>query len=182
MAYTRTTWVKNQTPLSAENLNNIESGLEAVDKIVQNLLDKTYPVGSIYISVNDTSPSELFGGTWEAVAQGRTLVGVGYNVANTTDYWGACGANTVNFPAGEMGGQMRHTLTIDEMPSHRHSFSTVVSCIGGGSSNKTGTTKAGNDQNTINGTAFNPVQLEGGGSAHNNLQPYLAVYMWKRTA
>lgn len=182
MAYTRTTWVKNQTPLSAENLNNIESGLEAVDIIVQNLLDKTYPVGSIYISVNDTSPSELFGGTWEAVAQGRTLVGVGYNVANTTDYWGACGANTVNFPAGEMGGEMTHKLTTNEIPKHTHAFSSSVSAIGGNANNKTGTTKSGADQYTINGRAFNPVGNTGGDGRHNNVQPYLAVYMWKRTA
>lgn len=78
-----------------------------------------YPVGSIYISVNATNPSELFGGTWEQI-RGRFLVGTGSNDANTTDFLGPEWAGRVNVPTGELGGESMHTLTVDQMPSHTH--------------------------------------------------------------
>ena len=78
---------------------------------------RTYPVGAIYISVSSTSPASLFGGTWERIS-GRFLIGAGAAEANTTDYWGTLGASDVNCPAGEMGGEATHTLTVIEMPSH----------------------------------------------------------------
>lgn len=66
-----------------------------------------YPVGSIYMSVNSTSPATLFGGTWEALDEGRVLIG--------------CNAT---YPAGSIGGEFEHTLTVDEMPSHNHVINT----------------------------------------------------------
>ena len=66
-----------------------------------------YPVGSIYMSVNSTNPSQLFGGTWEAIAGGRVLIG-----------------QNTSYPAGSTGGEATHTLTTNEMPSHSHSGST----------------------------------------------------------
>lgn len=80
-----------------------------------------YPVGSIYLSVTDTDPATLFGGTWERISQGRFLIGSGANAANTTAYWGEYPAGKENFPAGEMGGEVEHTLTVDEIPAHTHS-------------------------------------------------------------
>ena len=70
------------------------------------LLNLVYPVGSIYISTSSTNPGTLFGGTWQAFAQGRTLIGVG-----TSDQ---------AFSAGATGGESTHTLTTNEMPSHTH--------------------------------------------------------------
>ena len=90
-------------------------------------LDNVYPVGSIYMSTSPTNPHNLFGGTWEAYAQGRVLIGVGQG----TD------ANGVKktFNAGATGGEYEHTLTVGEIPAHSHS-GTAVS---GGSHSHAGT-------------------------------------------
>lgn len=117
-----------------------------------------YPVGAIYLSVTDANPASLFGGTWERIG-GRFLLG-----ADST------------YAAGSTGGESAHTLTVDEMPRHNHEIDNLNS--------------SGND------TPFMTVQAQekkgyggnvqtmyaGGGKARNNLPPYLAVYMWKRTA
>ena len=71
------------------------------------------------MSVNATNPAELFGGTWEQI-KGRFLLGVGPNEANTTNWWGTEQPGNVNAPAGELGGESWHTLTVDQMPSHTH--------------------------------------------------------------
>lgn len=123
-----------------------------------NLLDLTYPVGSVYLSVNNTNPSSLFGGTWVEFAKGRTLVGVD---TTQTEF------NTVE----KTGGEKEHKLTVEEMPAHTHPSN--VSAWGGGSSFtfETSTIKTGRDENT--GSV-------GGDQPHNNLQPYITCYMWKR--
>lgn len=135
-----------------------------------------YPVGSIYLSVNDTNPATLFGGTWEQISQGRFLLGAGANVANTTDYWGAYPAGKENFPAGEMGGEVEHTLTVAEMPSHTH-----TERLEWGNTKAWGLTGTGQganavvDQGSVTGAT-------GGGKPHNNMPPYLVVFMWKRVS
>ena len=127
----------------------------------QDLLDMIYPVGSIYISVNSTSPATLFGGTWVAFGSGRTLVGIN---TNDDDF------NIVE----KTGGEKSHILTIDEMPSHSHNFSL-----------KYWGAAAGNDGHflDINGNKTQTYTTEqvGNDNGHNNLQPYITVYMWKRT-
>ena len=69
-------------------------------------LNQVYPVGSIYMSVNSTSPAKLFGGTWEQIKDMFLL---------------ACGDTYAN---GAKGGEASHTLTVAEMPAHSHSAST----------------------------------------------------------
>lgn len=135
-----------------------------------------YPVGAIYLSVNDTDPATLFGGTWERISQGRFLIGAGANVANTTDYWGSYAAGAENFPAGEMGGEVTHTLTVDEMPSHAHAERLEWS-----NTKAWGLTGTGQGANAVvdQGTA---TEATGGGKPHNNLPPYLVVFMWKRVS
>ena len=135
-----------------------------------------YPVGSIYLSVNDTDPATLFGGTWERISQGRFLIGAGANVANTTDYWGAYPAGKENFPAGEMGGEVEHTLTVDEMPPHTHSERLEWS-----NTKAWGLTGTGEGANAVvdQGSA---TEATGGGKPHSNMPPYLVVYMWKRVS
>ena len=128
--------------------------------------DKIYPIGSIYISVNSTNPHDLFGGTWEQLKD-RFLLGAGgsYTLGNT-------------------GGEASHTLTVAEMPEHKHVFSNITP---GGNTAKyeqwrnTGVTNS-NAQRTPSGSTFNGAETEptGGNQAHNNMPPYLAVYMWKR--
>ena len=136
------------------------------------ILNAVYPVGSIYMSINSTSPATLFGGTWEAISQGRTLVGVGTG----TDING----DSMTWTAEAEGGEYLHTLTVNEMPSHSHSTVYISSFSGGNQNTRTG---YGYNEVALNRSSYgNSVANTGGGQAHNNIQPFFAVYMWKRTA
>lgn len=157
-------------------------------------LDNIYPVGSIYLSVNDTDPSTLFGGTWEQIAQGRTLIGVGTG----TDI------NNVSqsFEVNNTGGEYKHTQTINEMPIHTHSqnaHSHVQFTIGNDAtanpwvlSHNSGAWgvetrqqyayRAGTGTNLTTGGTTATNNNTGGGQSFNVMQPFLAVYMFKRIA
>lgn len=142
-----------------------------------NIFDLIYPVGSIYISVNSTSPKVLFGGTWERIME-RFLFG--------------CGDE--RYPAGHTGGEEQHVLTVQEMPSHKGHLSAGIS--GGvpmGKGNYEGYLNksvmndypGGNYRgwNVYAGNEMHPASEAVGESwAHNNMPPYLCVYIWKRTA
>ena len=141
--------------ITAAEVRNLVGAQDASTAI--SLLD-VYPVGAIYTSVVSTSPASLFGGTWVAFAAGRVLVGIN---SSDGDF------NQVE----ETGGAKTHTLSINEMPSHRHSITSGSGTSGGGRSADTSSSGA---------TVYS--NYEGGGAAHNNLQPYIVVYMWKRTA
>lgn len=142
-----------------------------------------YPVGSIYTSVNATNPSILFGGTWEAIG-GRFLIGG--NVApglNTSNYYGTITENSP-FTPGTTGGQDYHVLTANEMPVHSHRILQANNATG-----TTGTwvTNAGTSNSlkvaySGSKTSNNVIETTGGGARHNNMPPYMVVYMWKRTA
>lgn len=124
-----------------------------------------YPVGSIYMSINSTSPATLFGGTWERI-QGRFLLG-----ASST------------YSAGSTGGEASHTLTTSEMPSHYHDE--YLGNDGGDDSAPSGYYGWPSIASTSTKTWWAPgskTSRAGGGNAHNNMPPYLAVYIWKRTA
>ncbi len=129
------------------------------------ILEAVYPVGSIYMSVNSTSPQALFGGTWEPI-QGKFLLG-----------------SSASHKAGSTGGEETHALTLGEMPEHTHP---MYSGNGGGSD--TWTPDAGSyliDSVTLTkNTWWARIGMDsaGSGNAHNNMPPYLAVYIWKRTA
>lgn len=125
-------------------------------------VDLIYPVGSIYMSVNATNPKELFGGTWQQI-QGRFLLGM-----------------SSSYPAGSTGGEATHTLTANEMPNHTHQYIdywTVAAASG-----------TGRRAVKFNNNNYSPESgglstgSSGGGQPHNNMPPYLAVYIWKRTA
>lgn len=131
-------------------------------------LNDVYPIGSIYLSVSQTNPSSLFGGTWEAFANGRTLVGIDTQQEEF---------NTVN----KLGGEKDHILTTQEMPTHNHSYNS------GFDNNATGlfTQPAGSGYpgtHIVGGYNILYTQNTGENQAHNNLQPYIVVYMWKRVA
>jgi hypothetical protein len=139
-------------------------------------LSAVYPVGSIYMSVNSTSPAVLFGGgSWEQL-KNRFLIGCGDTYA-----------------AGATGGSATHKLTANEMPVHEgHMYDNYVNNAytdrGGDtnsyylSSNAAGYAKYENRPFKV--VSGNEMIIQGysrgGGAAHNNMPPYLAVYMWKR--
>lgn len=118
-------------------------------------LPELYPVGSIYLSVNDTDPGTLFGGKWEQLKDVFLLA------AGDT------------YAPGTTGGEAEHTLTGEEMPAHSHTLQGVATRV------------AGNNWNgavgTVSPTSTISLGSTGGGQAHNNMPPYLAVYAWKRT-
>lgn len=117
-----------------------------------------YPVGSIYLSVTDADPAALFGGTWERIG-GRFLLG-----ADST------------YAAGSTGGEAAHTLTADEMPRHNHEIDNLNAS---GNATPYMTVQA-QDKKGYGGNV--QTMSAGGGKANNNMPPFLAVYMWKRTA
>ena len=134
---------------------------------IKSFLDAVYPIGSIYMSVKATNPGTLFGGTWVAIAQGRCLVGV-----NTSD-------NDFKTPE-KTGGEKKHTLTVAEMPSHSHTIGTKNLWMQSptyGNINP-GATEGANQADI----EPNQTNVRGNNQPHNNLQPYLCVYIFKRTA
>lgn len=143
-------------------------GPQTLKSVITNII---YPVGSIYISVSDNTAQKVqnrFGGTWEAFGTGKTLVGID---ANDTDF------DTVE----ETGGEKTHTLIESEMPSHKHFTSNYN---GGGNVTGMATTNASPHGSQDYWNFNNPgnSSYTGGNQPHNNLQPYVVVYMWKRTA
>lgn len=171
-------------------------GTDNLDKT--SILNLVYPVGSIYMSANNVSPQTFLGGTWVSWGEGRVPVGVS---SSDTDF------NT----AEKTGGEKTHRLSVDEMPWHDHSgtYSTVETKTihtrptGGALQHlgiRTYTVKYDVNEQTQeymvapaggsvleveNGTVINSqygVCPNGSGVAHNNLQPYITCYMWKRTA
>ena len=123
----------------------------------------SHPVGSLFETTVSTNPGTLYGGTWAAWGGGRTPVGV--NTADTS-------FNTVE----KTGGAKTHTLTVQEIPNHDHDLNAVNE----GVDNPNGGYHPGwtfNKQYTAQVMSAST----GGGQAHNNLQPYITCYMWKRT-
>lgn len=154
------------------------------EKIKTMQADK-HPIGSIYLSIDATNPAVYFGGTWERLKD-RFLLAAGDT-----------------YPAGSKGGEAEHVLTEAEMPSHRHTYNKylVANDADGGywthnnqfsvavrRSVGSTTVVPPNDAVGTYGSVCTEENLEqpmntaGGGQPHNNLPPYLAVYMWVRIA
>lgn len=161
MAYTKTTWVNGKTPINADNLNKIENQLETLTNLQDQLLDIFYPIGSYY-ETSDTSfdPNVTWRGTWVKDSKGRVTVALNDSDADF---------NTIS----KTGGEKTHTLTVNEMPSHVHGIQTWHD---GGATNGTQAYDARNKGNT----AY--TNSAGGNQPHNNLQPYIVVVRWHRTA
>lgn len=122
------------------------------------LFDLIYPVGAVYISMNNTSPATLFGGSWTKV-EGKFLLGT-----------------SSAYPSGSSGGEETHTLTVNEMPSHNHTFYLQR---GGSTGEKTALLEWANSSQ-VSGWQSWQTDDTGGGQAHNNMPPYLAVNIWYR--
>ena len=128
-----------------------------------NTLDilKPYPIGSIYMSISDTSPASLFGGTWESIND-VFLLGSGTTYTN-----------------GSTGGKAAHTLTVDEMPSHNHyiyrdNFLKLSVIFSAGT--------ASTESFILSEANYNNLHISNSGLSqpHNNMPPYLTVNIWKR--
>lgn len=140
---------------SVEDISGGSGG--AIDKA--EIINMIYPVGAIYMSVNAASPATLFGGTWERI-QDTFLLAAGSAYA-----------------AGATGGEAEHTLAVEEMPSHNHDFTNGVNVMGSSSN----AFASGNGAWAPSGTVLRTDTIKtGGGQPHNNMPPYLAVYVWKR--
>ena len=135
------------------------------------VLKKAYPIGSVYINAsNATNPASLLGfGTWSAFGAGKVMVGLD--------------AGDTSFDtAGETGGEKTHTLTVAEMPEHDHQITRQYDKAG--FSTPYGEPAAGWSlpMGAASATNMCPTAKTGGSGSHNNLQPYIVVYFWKRTA
>ena len=168
------------TPYSIPEID--DSSVSLVDTWSSSKIrDFIYPVGAVYISVNNVSPETIFGGTWEQI-QDTFLLAAGST-----------------YTAGNTGGEATHTLTTDEIPAHTHGSKTLTGTMNplawATSASESGIVSGtqlhvdrvgnsgsnwGDRQYTINATHEH--DSVGGGQAHNNMPPYLVVYMWKRTA
>lgn len=139
------------------------------------ILQAVYPVGSVYIATSSASPSELFGfGTWEQIKD-TFLLSAGDAYA-----------------AGSTGGEAEHTLTYKELPKtngaiimHNASYGTNIAGVSGcftSSTTNQGTYRNGGSALEADTVSIGKINYSNGGEnqPHNNMPPYLAVYMWKR--
>ena len=161
-------------PTAAEGTDTTQVATTAfVKDAIDTAILAVYPVGSIYCTVETTNPQTAFGGTWVAFGSGSVMVGQQSTAHDSTET-----GNDLDFNSREeTGGSKTHTLTTDEMPAHTHTISY---------SDQTDVELHGSSETTIQevdeGASTRTTSETGGGSAHNNLQPYIVVRFWKRTA
>lgn len=185
-----TTYIKNISV--SDNTLTVYKGDGSATNLDIISFDQIYPIGAIYMSTISTNPAILFKiGNWEALPAGRVLLAQG------TSTWG------VNYSAGSTGGEDKHTLTVSESAPHNHTGNATTSGSththaltmrashgksGNGGVPRFGDGDVWSDYKTQNLSAAGEhshaitINNSGGGQAHNNMQPYLSVYMWKRTS
>lgn len=185
-----TTYIKNISV--SDNTLTVYKGDGSATNLDIISFDQIYPIGAIYMSTVSTNPATLFKiGNWEALPAGRVLLAQG------TSTWG------VNYSAGGTGGEDKHTLTVSESAPHNHTGNATTSGsththaltmrashgkFGNGGVPRFGDGDVWSDYKTQNLSAAGEhshaitINNSGGGQAHNNMQPYLSVYMWKRTS
>ena len=150
---------------------------ETIPQTTQTKVDwkSIYPVGAIFLSVSATSPEKLFGGKWEQITD-RFLLAAGSS-----------------YVAGSTGGEADHTLTVEEMPRHNHTGLLKAQGFVGWPSYTNNDYEIVHDytggdyygpNNTFNVAYVSGVTINSNGNSqpHNNMPPYLAVYIWKRIA
>lgn len=138
---------------------------------LQSLLDFIYPVGSIYISYSHVSPASMFGGTWTRI--------------NNAFLWATSSTGEI----GQTGGESTHALTVNEMPSHKHTIrwndaNNPAVSLSNSNASGSGTSGSGYILSYTKGTVYTDSLVAGnvgGGAAHNNMPPYIQVSVWRRT-
>lgn len=160
-------------------LANIITKFKTVSLKDSGLLDMIYPVGTVQIFTNDIDPNVVYGGTWVQM-KGRFLLGSGANDSNTTEDFGSCSSSYINRTLGEKGGEVKHYLSSNEMPSHNHSVHNPYTNTG---ANGVIIPASGGTASAWDASySWNPTGWTGGGAAHNNMPLYTVVAMWHRTA
>ena len=159
-----------ETTELTSKIDNNTSQITSLNSMLSVYWKTLYPIGSIYISTNSKfNPNTTWGGTWKKTADGRCLIG-----ANDT------------YPLGSTGGEATHTLSVNEIPSHDHNLSDWAMSwkLTGDSGEVNINTPVTSNAWTDNHGYFKSQtsKATGGGQPHNNMQPYLAVYIWERTA
>ena len=151
------------------------------DIVAPMFLNKIFPIGAVYITYGNNNPGNFLGGTWERFGQGRTLVGEGT---------GNDGSTSMSFDTYTVGGEYRHKLTIDELPSHAHKpHDWDVITAQGGNTGFYNMTYLGDNNRT---GVFNPFihdydknrygSYVGNNEPHYNVPPYVVTYFWRRIA
>ena len=196
------TYDYNNAPSVAAVRNYFESSAVLHQSDIENIVSQAvsaallagHPVGSIEVNVSGDNPGTYLGGTWESFGTGKTLVGID---ASQTEF------NTIE----KTGGEKTHTLTTNEIPAHTHGSKSlvgtwanwgegsgqvsrtangykvtgIVSAVGDNNQYGWGTNTGRDQDNTsLKIDATHEHNSVGGGQAHNNLQPYITVYFWKR--
>lgn len=155
--------------------NNIVAAVNEIYNLVSaNILEKTYPVGSVYMSFNGTSPAKLFGGTWVEIGNENEELFPLFTAVN----------NGGGFVAGETGGEAEVKLTVNQIPMHSHDTGVTTSAAEmprkGLSSVAFADNGAFANRLCVTGK-ITPTGNTGGSQAHNNIPPYIRVYAWRRT-
>lgn len=184
--------IPDKNKVSANDMNEIK---ESVNNLYDNIFNLIYPVGSIYMSVNSTNPSQLFGGTWEAYATGRTLIGMG----SYTDSNG----ETYNFQTVELAtGNFKHTHQYgfnytsyyQDIILEGNSDAGILNYNINGNKTPIGqgtlwkqagpyTVNGGNTTSTTStGSAVYTYQQLANTQYTETIQPSITTYIWKRTA
>lgn len=193
-----TALAENTTPLTTDIIPIVDdpAGTPATQKMTLSTLSLLmYPVGAIYTSVVSTSPATLFGGTWSAFGAGKVLVGLDSvdTDFDTVEETGGAKSKTIaqaNLPNISTGAGTAHTHTQD---AHSHILGELRSATTGSEASyiaRTADTSStrGTDKTTETSVAVNQDEsahthsLGGSGTALNVMNPYIVVYMWKRTA
>jgi hypothetical protein len=143
-------------PVKVFTLSNNLTNL--ADMVLNAVTDRLCPIGKLWLTEDETNPATFLPGTrWEQVKD-KFLLAAGDIYA-----------------AGSEGGEAEHTLTVDEMPRHKHG---IKSSANSGNTKQWAYTRAEQEYAQY----FEDTQYSGGGLPHNNMPPYLAVYIWKRVA
>ena len=146
------------------SVEEISNNIKYIDKKISDLLNMFYPVGSVYETMDSSfDPNKKWGGTWERI-KGRVLVGVD---ENDSDF------NT----AEKTGGEKTHTLVVSELPQHTHANYAKRTNI---TINNSGNTHVTCHSSNSGATVGHNIGSTGEGVAHNNLQPYITCFIWKR--
>lgn len=140
-------------------------------KAVDGLIDAMYPIGSIYMSVNSTNPTTIFGGTWERFANGKVVVGVDENDTDFATIEKTGGAKTHSHDRGSIMAliQMSGTTLAAKGGTTSPAWTSTVSL-----------NNAAASSDSVSRTSS--VNTQGTTATASSLQPYITAYMWKRIA
>lgn len=160
-----TTWNKKFNMIALDQITELKNAFNSVTSLTKQLFLLMHPVGCIYMSTSSVSPQTTFGGTWIRWGNGRVPVGVD--------------SSDIDFNAVEKtGGEKQHNLTVNELPRHTHGQVVTAPNVSGPGIR----TDYDTDQSCASYPQGVNTEHTGGNVPHNNLQPYITCYIWKRTA